>query len=303
MQPLLHIGYHKTGSSFLQQHVFPNPGFSLVAKQRALTSTFVKAEPFRFDVHAARETLRPGIEEAMENGLMPVLSAERLAGNPHSGGHDSEQIANRLAATFPETRVLVVIREQTDMLVSAYKQYVNRGGPGTLKQYAKRPSETARVPLFDPRFFEYHRLVGRYQDLFGARNVLVLPYELLKDAPRSFLKRISDFAGVPVASSKDEPVNPSLSALCLSLKRYANRWIVRDDLNPAAPFELAGANRILLKLCYEADARLPSQVREKRERHLFALAEELGRGRYAESNAATNELTGLDLSKFGYTCL
>jgi hypothetical protein len=85
VQPLLHIGYHKTGSTFLQKRVFPNPGFSLVAKPRALSFTFVKSEPFGFDAHAAREALRPGIEEAKENGLMPVLSAERLSGNPHSG--------------------------------------------------------------------------------------------------------------------------------------------------------------------------------------------------------------------------
>src|SRR3954452_278013 len=100
MQPLLHIGYHKTGSTFLQKRVFPNPGFSLVAKPRALSFTFVKSEPFGFDAHAARETLRPGIEEAKESGLMPVLSAKRLSGPPHSGGHDSEQIANRLATAL-----------------------------------------------------------------------------------------------------------------------------------------------------------------------------------------------------------
>jgi hypothetical protein len=198
--------------------------------------------------------------------------------------------------------VLVVIREQTDMLVSAYKQYVKRGGPGTLKQYATSPFEATRVPLFDPRFFEYHRLVGRYQDLFGVGNVLVLPYELLKNAPRSFLTSISNFAGLPVANPKDKPVNPSPSALSLSLKRRVNRWVVRDDLNPAPPFEVEGANQTLLKLCYKADARLPSQLREKHERRLLALAGELTGERCAESNAATTELTGLDLSTFGYTC-
>lgn len=302
MQPLLHIGYHKTGTTLLQKRVFPKPGFALVAKTRALWPVFVTVEPFRFDARDARETFRSGIEEAGEKGLVPVLSAERLSGNPHSGGYDSEWIADRLAATFPGSRVLVVIREQADMLVSAYKQYLKRGGPGTLRQYAASPSEIPRIPRFDPRFFEYHRLIGRYQELFGAENVLALPYELLKKTPRAFLARIGEFAGVPVANPKDKVVKPSPSALSLSFKRQANRWIVRDDLNPAPPFEVEGANRALLKLSYWTDTRLPLGLRERHELRLRALAEELTKGRYAESNAATAELTGIDLSAFGYAC-
>jgi hypothetical protein len=302
MQPLLHIGYHKTGSTFLQKRVFPKPGFALVARTKALWPVFVKVEPFRFDARDARETFRPGIEEAGDKGLLPVLSAERLSGNPHSGGYDSEQIADRLAATFPGTQVLVVIREQTDMLVSAYKLYVKGGGPGTLRQYAVPPSEAPLIPYFDPRFFEYHRLIGRYQELFGSENVLVLPYELLKKTPRAFLARIGDFAGVNVAAHKDKVVKPSPSALSLSFKRLANRWVVRNDLNSAPLFEVEGANLALRKLSNWTDARLPLGLRERHELRLRALAEELTEGRYAESNAATAELTGIDLSAFGYAC-
>jgi hypothetical protein len=302
MQPLLHIGYHKTGTTFLQKRVFPKPGFALVAKTKALWSVFVKVEPFRFDARDARETFWPRIEEAGEKNLMPVLSAERLSGSPHSGGYDSEQIADRLAATFPGTQVLVVIREQTDMLVSAYKQYLKRGGPGTLRQYAASPSEAPRMPRFDPRFFEYHRLIGRYQNLFGTENVLVLPYELLKNTPRAFLMRIGDFAGVTVTDPKDKVIKPSPSALSLSFKRQANRWVVRDDLNPAPPFEVEGANRALLKLSHWTDARLPLGLRERHEFRLRALAAELTEGQYAESNATTAELTGIDLSSLGYPC-
>jgi hypothetical protein len=32
----LHIGYYKTGTTFLQTRIFPEPGFSLVAKSMAL---------------------------------------------------------------------------------------------------------------------------------------------------------------------------------------------------------------------------------------------------------------------------
>src|SRR5215218_14466 len=114
MRPLLHIGYHKTGTTFLQRRVFPEPGFSLVAGAKALRPAFVVGDPFGFDPMLVRETFRPAIEKVRERDLVPVLSAERLSGNPHSGGYDSKQIAERLAATFPEARVLIVIREQVE---------------------------------------------------------------------------------------------------------------------------------------------------------------------------------------------
>ncbi len=274
----------------------------MVARAKALRPIFLEGDPFGFNARSAREAFRPGIERAQQNSLVLVLSAERLSGNPHSGGYDSKQIAERLAAAFPEARVLLVIREQAQMLVSAYKQYVKKGGPGTLKQYAVPPSEEPRVPLFDFRFFEYHRLVGCYQRLFGAENVLVLPYEILRADPPAFLERIGDFADTSVPPPDTEPVKVSPSALSLSFKRWANRWVVRSDLNPAPPFEAEGADRTLLRLCYKVDARMPAGLRALHERHLRAVAQELVNGRYAESNAATTELTGLDLKALGYAC-
>lgn len=274
----------------------------MVAGAKVLRPAFVEGDPFGFDAQSVREAFRPGIEKAQQEGLVPVLSAERLSGNPHSGGYDSKQIAERLAATFPEARVLVVIREQAQMLVSAYKQYVKRGGPGTLEQYATSPSQQLRVPLFDFRFFEYHRLVGYYQSLFGAENVMVLPYELLRAKPLAFLERIGGLAGTNVSPSASGPVKVSPSALSLSFMRQANRWVVRSDLNPAPPFEAEGVDRTLLRVCYKADARIPARLRVLSERRLRALAEDLVDGRYAKSNAATSVLAGLDLGAFGYAC-
>jgi len=302
MKPLFHIGYHKTGTTFLQRSVFPKPEFSLVAKTRALWPSFVQADPFAFDAETAHEVFRPDIEEAAKQGLIPVLSAERLSGNPHSGGYDSVQIAERIAAAFPEARVLVVIREQTEMLISAYKQYLKKGGPGTLWQYAAPPSDVPRVPLFDLRFFEYHRLVGLYHRLFGPENVLVLPFEMLKNRPRAFLKRIGDFAGATVVTPQFKPLSVSQSALSLAFKRRANRWVVRDTLNPAPPFEVEKINGRLLKLCTVADSKIPASLRERSERHLREIAQEIVDNRYVESNAMTAELTKLELHSFGYAC-
>jgi len=304
MRPLLHIGYHKTGTTWLQQCVFTNAeaGFHRVARPEALQSAFVRVSSFGFDPELVRKEFAAGIREAQAQNLVPALSAERLSGSPHAGGYDSKIIADRLAAVFPNSRVMLVIREQTSMLVSLYKQYVKVGGAGSFRQYVTVPPGDHRVPLFRFDFLEYHRLIGYYQELFGANNLLVLPYEMLEAEPQAYLERIGDFLRVPATKAEFRRMHVSQSSLILSLKRRANRYVVRDALNPTAPFALDGSNKTLIRLCDKADRKLPAALRDGHERRCRRFAEHEIGTRYAESNALTGKLVGIDLRTFGYAC-
>lgn len=302
MRPLLHIGYHKTGTTWLQKRVFPDTeaGFSFVAGPRIVRSVFVAVNPFDFDPGAARKNFARGINEAEAQGLVPIFSHERLSGSPYAGGYDSRTNADRLAATFPEARILVVIREQASMLGSVYKQYLRWGGAASFDQYVTPPPGTGRLPVFRFDFLEYHRLIGYYQDLFGAENVLVLPYELLRVQPGEFLARIGNFLGTPVATPKGAMANISPSALSLSLKRQVNRYVVRDGLNPAPPLEIGNSNRVLMKACRRIDERVPARLVDGYERRWRRHIQDKVGERYAKSNDITTRLIGIDLREFGY---
>lgn len=304
MQPLIHIGYHKTGTTWLQKHVFPNEGAgcSFVAGYKLLQPTFVTVNPFDFDSEAARKKFEQRIREVEARDLVPVLSHERLSGSPYAGGYDSGATADRLAATFPDARILVVIREQAGMIGSVYKQYLRWGGAASFGQYVTPPSGTARMPVFRFDFLEYHRLIGYYQNLFGASNVLTLPYELLRAQPEVFLARVGEFLGIPNVLPRDVRTNVSPSILSLSIKRQLNRYFVRDGLNPAPPLEIKDSNRILMKVCRRIDETLSPRLLagyENRWRHY--VKEKVG-DRYAKSNAITKDLIGIDLKHFGYAC-
>src|SRR5215211_2730079 len=246
MRPLLHIGYHKTGTTWLQRHVFGDPksGFSQMSGAQRL----IAVNAFDFKPKRIRRQMGRRIGEAQ--GLVPVLSSERLSGEPQFGGYDSELIADRLAAVFPDARVLVVIRAQTSMFLSIYKEYIRRGGAASLRQYLAAPDDGYWMPRFRFEFLEYHRLIGYYQDLFGAESVMVLPYELLRTQPEAFLGQISGFVGTKVVPPRVRSVNVSLSAFALGLKRRANRYFVLDGpVNPAPPFDFAGSNALLERMC------------------------------------------------------
>lgn len=302
MRPLLHIGYHKTGTSWLQKRVFPDEaaGFSYVGDPRAVLGAFFPPNPFDFDPKIAGGRFRKRIEGAQARGLVPVISHERISGSPYAGGHDARATADRLAAAFPGARVLVTIREQAGMILSIYKQYVRWGGAASLPDFLSPPVGVNRMPVFRYGFYEYHHLIGYYRSLFGDESVLVLPYELLRSSPGGFLASVGDFLGTPAAEPILDRANVSPSALSLSLKRRANRLFVRDGLNPAPFFDVARANKVLSKACRRIDETVPDRLIADHERRWRLFVERGVGGRYAESNAATAAMTGLDLKALGY---
>jgi hypothetical protein len=291
---LIHIGYHKAASTWLQQRLFAHPatGFRVPWSFDEVIDHLVRPHPLAWDVAAARARLaapRPG-------DTVTVISNEELSGNPHAGGLLSTTIARRLAEVFPDARILIVIRRQVDMLVSTYKQYVRRGGVLPPRRYFEPPAAYFRMPTYRPTHHEYHRLIARYHDLFGADRVLVVPVEHLAGNPRAFVSRIVEHAGArDPGILPDEVMRASLSALTTSMQRVLNRWLQRDDVNPAGlvrlgrlPGMMVGIDRGLRPLSGPFDARLRRYV------------EGYARGRFRESNRRTTNLTGLDLDALGY---
>lgn len=302
MRPLVHIGYHKTGTTWLQKNVFVDEGigFSLVAGPLPVRFWFIGINAFDFDPARVRLRFRRAMKEAGEQNLVPVFSHERLSGSPYAGGHDSKASADRLAATFPEARILITIREQKSMILSVYKQYLRWGGAASFWQFLNVVSGEGRAPVFRYDFFEYHRLIGHYRDLFGAENVLAQPYELLRARPADFLGGITGFLDLPDAEPPSSQSNISPSALSLALKRRANRFLVRDALNPAPLLERPGVNRTLHRACRRFDELAPADLLKKHELRWRDFVEQQVGDRYVESNALTSELIGMNLKDFGY---
>jgi hypothetical protein len=163
--------------------------------------------------------------------------------------------------------------------------------------------------MFDFEYFEYHRLLGYYRSLFGADEVLALPYEELVRDRRGFLTRIGEFAGRPVPEqvlaemSDAKRRNPAQSALVLGATRVLNRFGPRNELNPAPLVESAvlhGAATRMRKKLDPANLRATRALAERSEQSLKqAVAEAVG-DRYVESNRITAELLGVDLAAYGW---
>jgi hypothetical protein len=306
---LIHIGYYKTGTTWLQREVFPHESlrFDLPFSRKQIATELAHPHPFDFDASRCQALFRPTIDASLESGRAPVISNERLSGAFLSGGYDSKEIADRLVRAFPEARILIVIREQRDMLRSAYSQYIRQGGVLRLHEFLDPGLPYIRRlvgPTCIADQLHYHRLIRYYLGLFGSDQVSVLPFEQLRDAPSAFLQSVLAIAGVEdydLSAISYSARNVSLSLISLAAKRHINQILGRYSvLHPNLPHIKPRMNARVIRLLEHLDRRIPKRVVQQDRRRLWRnIADQMG-DFFVASNRETAELTGLDLWKWGY---
>jgi hypothetical protein len=217
LQYLVHVGYPKAGSTWLQSAIFNGSdsvfspldqfgeesnfryrksGGDLFYNQNPIGETKIEVNPVQpgfFNAKQARASL-----EARTNpsAHVSVLSNETWIGHPHSGGATSPEFAKRIKDTLPSAKVLIVVRNQLDMVISAYAHYLCRNdGLASLERFCELSHQT-QIPSPNPLYFCYHGIISMYDEMFGQDNVLVLPFEILtRHGANAFTKPIYEFMG------------------------------------------------------------------------------------------------------------
>jgi hypothetical protein len=304
---LLHIGYHKTGSSFLQREVFDSGdlGFVRLGGERALINRhLVSTNSFHRPPSEIVEKIAGEAAAAAAGGKILVVSHERLSGYPASGGYDSRLIADRLHGAFAHARVLIVIREQKSFIRSMYSQYITDGGDLSPRRFLNPPEpHLNRVPGWDFDFLAYDRLIRHYRDLFGPERVLVLPFEALTREPERFVGDIVRFCGREpgqTAAVSSGLVNPRRPLTLQFVTRLINRYLVRSQLSNRGFLPQPKARAALGLMAPVFNLLSPGLVERALDRRIRRTIEAAVADRYAESNHRTAALIGLDLSAFGY---
>lgn len=296
---LIHVGYPKTASTWLQEQLFArgDTGLTPVADASTIKRLLAKPHSLWYDPEAVRRALQPRIDEALRQQRVPVLSYELLVGHPVAGGYGSAEIAVRLKDLWPDARIFIAIREQHQMLLSLYAEYATNSGPLSLRKYLDPPGGN-RQPVFDLRYLEFHRLIEHYQRLFGADRVLVLPYEAFAQDPLAFCNRLLEFAGCPpVAEVNGQRVRASRGAATITIRSILNRFVFADADNYAAFIRLPLLKGLLDRL----DRWWPDRLQRYCKRRMQQIIAARVQSFFAASNRRTSQLIGVDLAAYGYS--
>ena len=288
---VLHVGFHKTGTTTLQGKFFPalqhtavlgpkNPGF-------AEFRTAARRLCWDSDGDTARDDLRRQFASARATSDRLVVSLEDF-----SYWHQEGRTARRLHELLPDARVVICVRDQRTLLYSRYVGWLKKGGSSGFEPFLRG---------LDPAWLEFDTIVESYQQLYGKAAVKVLPYELFARDSDRFLAELSAFVAPaePVPQVALGVVNRSLAPPTRVLLRATNRLVPRRGSSADDPRRLAQRGPRFGTRIVGWDSRLfPNMPRVAGRRDAATAARYAAR--YAAGNARLEHLAGLSLSTYGY---
>jgi hypothetical protein len=289
---LVHIGYYKTGTTFLQDQYFTDhPDINFVG---CSDKKYFPEELLRL-IYASPKSWDDTFRLPLSPDKLNVISFESFSGAAlWTGGRGMTldiRTAERLKTVFPGARILIVIREQFSMLKSVYWQYIWEGGTLGFPGFVRHALQG--IDFFTPRQLAYDGLICKYQELFGRSAVLVLPVEQLARNCKIFLEtvnrfmRAGDFSPSPAASN----VSPG-SALAFLYVRLVNR-LLRMKVCGSVQHPLL--RRYMLRP-WTILNRFPGKQRF----HMDSAQRDTMARIFQESNRTTVRCTGLNLADYGY---
>lgn len=205
-QVYIHIGMPRTATTFFQHKVFPGlSGFSYYG-----TETTHYSEIFNKLLYADDSFYDSSIFETFLNSTKPnnlILSNELFCGqSTYFNFANRTTIANRLHELFPKAKILLVLRNQVDLLQSLYAINVQWKETKKIDEFIwmnnsgklKRDSGGASPAYFNTSEayesldgYDYNSLIKTYKERF--ENVTVLLFEEFLTSPTSFSEKLATF--------------------------------------------------------------------------------------------------------------
>jgi len=340
MKKYVHIGYPKSGSTWLQWNLFPKHrqifhlgrayGDTIIDDdvRLVLWSDLIEKPEFLFDEAAARRCFVRYFEQAEAmSGITACGISHELITNTAHGRVDLSERARRVARIFgPGTEIIMVVRNQLSFIRSLYTGLLKEGGiTRTYDQFLFYFYYDQDRSPFSTLF--YDKVYELYADLFGAEHVHVVPFEILQQqSPLEFARRVCEGLGVdPIenvdTSRKNQSPSPKLLSLMLEVNKQFRFYLGNDAFERPwgfcatplytkvfgieEPEENRQSARKYLSVFQMTDAAV-----EQVERQGVVLREmdtrmpdryrELFCRAYAPHNLRLQQLTGWDLQPYGY---
>ena len=238
----IHVGLHKTATTFLQSSVFPYvENYTLVTRPYTqLNHAFNKLQ-YADDSLYSEDEFRSAINTIDSDSV--IFSDESFSGKPTFFSYINRAIiAKRLASVFPDANIILFIRDQKDIMVSHYSSYVKmpygtakitdlyRKASGTFEydDYRKTPSGYDHNSIYyntndfhiNLDCFKYTPLINLYTKYF--ENLHVFTYEDFKRDLDATVDRLSDIMQESIAVKSTQRENKSLNGSMLVKKRILN---------------------------------------------------------------------------------
>jgi hypothetical protein len=326
-KPVIHIGYPKSASTTLQKQLFNrHPGINNLGlfptANLGIDSGYIDTScPYLADENLRKFyhnlVMLRGIEYKysgnlglfeeyiagyLEDERVSVFSNERFTSVFYSHP-DVAAKANRLKEIFPRAKILLVIRNQLDLIKSQYRDHpfdprnFAIGKPVSLDKWIEIAYKADEVYFLSS--LKYYEVAGYYAGLFGKDNIGIFLLEDLASNVEQFSEAISSFIGV------DSQITLELLQGKRENRGVSHRYNVYRKIRRRA-FSSVGVGRIvpepLKEYLLTLESRLSNVLKQGSKRNYSMSQPWVNRltKYYAESNSNLQREYDIDLSHHDY---
>jgi hypothetical protein len=251
ISPILHIGFPKTSSTWFQESFYPHINNIFYLPRNTVQDLFIRPGAFDWNEQDCKKQL-----EILTSGNTKriVICEELLLGRLRPGGVKhfvTKEIANRLKLVFREATIVLFIRNQMDAIASAYLQYIQSGGNYSINKFIN-PNKISggdynSLVLLGPDYFQYHKVIDHYAELFGQENVQIFLYEDFRDSNKLFIDAFKEKFNFLIDERQlsCERVNESYRALLVAPRKFCNAFTRKGPLNKYYILHIPYIDRII----------------------------------------------------------
>jgi len=236
---VFHIGYHKTGTTFLQHKIFSQHNEIIYLGQPFSNQDiddyfyeFKNCHEIEFNYLVFRRRffnlLSCYSDEVLSEKIL-LVSLESL----HSGfewfGRDIVTMSHRLNKTFPSAKIIFGIRKQNSYTLSNYKEYILHGGKMKFNDFLYNSFYFSRC--LKPKLC-YDKVVSLYEKLFGV-NLYVYSFEIFFNSIDKGTEDLLVFIGVKNninININNEKIYEGMSDTSVTMLRFFNLILAKDFL-------------------------------------------------------------------------
>lgn len=219
---LIHVGLHKTGTTWLQRWMAAHPSiaykldsFGGVQRPIDICRTAMAEEPRWYAI--SDENLTGG-RVWPEGYSYLLLRHAGLHKQPTGIPEHRSRVADQLHAMFPQATILITTRGFAGAIRSSYSQVVRLGGDQTFEEYL----ESYSTYILD--WLDLNAVIETYRSRF--ENVLILPYEVLSEDEARYESLLQEYLDLPPTPLPLGRVYPSLTARQLvAYRRFSRFWL------------------------------------------------------------------------------
>lgn len=231
---ILHGGFHKTGTTFLQESVFCKLSDIIYLgkpwkddKILEIVDYFYTANDIDIDTESIRTRFQLYLEEELKlKNTNILLSSEGLFSGYEWFGRYYVHMLERIKNLLQPAKLILGIRNQSDYIKSIYKQYVREGGQLSFTEFLH--TEEVKSGLM-PKL-KYDLVIETMYDIFGKDQVHIYQQEKLKSNCHEEIKKIIKFidSDFDVNSVDIDQKHISLTDFKTNIIRHLNSLIGID---------------------------------------------------------------------------